>query len=115
MVSIIDHHAGKKKSAIKRDGPVFFSSAPVKVAGDERTIMAIVAPRRGETSRPADISSGKPAGLPQLKNLSVCRCCHREIPMNQIPFRESNRCPPFFIFYPCPSMFIRGFKKHKND
>ena len=25
-----------KKSAIKRDGPVFFSSAPVKVAGDER-------------------------------------------------------------------------------
>ena len=26
-----------KKSAIKRDGPVFFFSAPVKVAGDENT------------------------------------------------------------------------------
>jgi hypothetical protein len=33
-----------KKSAIKRDGPVFFSSAPDKVAGDERTIIVIVAP-----------------------------------------------------------------------
>jgi hypothetical protein len=32
------------KSAIKRDGPVFFFSAPVKVAGDEKKIMAIVAP-----------------------------------------------------------------------
>ena len=32
--------AGLKKSAVKRDGPVFFSSDPVKVAGDERTIMA---------------------------------------------------------------------------
>jgi hypothetical protein len=38
-----------RKSGLKRDGPVFFSSAPVKVAGDERTIMAIVAPHRGET------------------------------------------------------------------
>jgi hypothetical protein len=56
-----------KKSAIKRDGPVFFSPAPVKVAGDERTIMAIVAPRRGETSRPADISSGR-ANLPVCPN-----------------------------------------------
>jgi hypothetical protein len=35
-------HRGK--SSIKRDGPVFFSSAPVILAGDERTIMAIVAP-----------------------------------------------------------------------
>jgi hypothetical protein len=52
-VSIIDRHA--EKSAIKRDGPVFFSSSPVKVAGDENTIIAIVAPYRGETSRPADI------------------------------------------------------------
>ena len=26
-----------EKSGLKRDGPVFFSSAPVKVAGDERT------------------------------------------------------------------------------
>jgi hypothetical protein len=26
-----------KKSAIKRDGPVFFFSAPVKVVGDENT------------------------------------------------------------------------------
>jgi hypothetical protein len=33
-------------SGLKRDGPVFFSPAPVKVAGDERTIIAIVAPRR---------------------------------------------------------------------
>jgi hypothetical protein len=41
-----------EKSAIKRDGPVFFSSSPVKVVGDERTIMAIVAPHRGETSPP---------------------------------------------------------------
>jgi len=32
-----------KKSGLKRDGPVFFSSAPVKVAGDERMLMAIVA------------------------------------------------------------------------
>ena len=30
-------------SGLKRDGPVFFSSDPVKVAGDERTIMAFVA------------------------------------------------------------------------
>ena len=37
-----------EKSRVKRDGPVFFSSAPDKVAGDERTIMAIVAPHRGE-------------------------------------------------------------------
>jgi hypothetical protein len=29
-----------QKSGLKRDGPVFFSSAPVKVAGDERKIMA---------------------------------------------------------------------------
>ncbi|MGA2870597.1 MAG: hypothetical protein ABSF34_15730, partial [Verrucomicrobiota bacterium] len=35
---------GCLKSSLKRDGPVFFSSAPVKVAGDERTIIAIVAP-----------------------------------------------------------------------
>jgi hypothetical protein len=37
-----------EKSGLKRDGPVFFSSDPVKVAGDERTIIAIVALRRGE-------------------------------------------------------------------
>ena len=35
-----------QKSSLKRDGPVFFSSAPVKVAGDERTITAIVVPHR---------------------------------------------------------------------
>ena len=29
-----------KKSGLKRDGPVFFSSAPVKVAGEENTIIA---------------------------------------------------------------------------
>jgi hypothetical protein len=46
-----------KKSAIKRDGPVFFSSASVKVACDERTLIAIVAPHRGETSHPADLPS----------------------------------------------------------
>ncbi|MGA2869946.1 MAG: hypothetical protein ABSF34_12410 [Verrucomicrobiota bacterium] len=40
------------KSRIKRDGPVFFFSAPVKVAGDERTIFAIVASRWGEASPP---------------------------------------------------------------
>jgi hypothetical protein len=39
-----------KKSVIKRDGPVFFSTAPVKVASDERMIMAIVAPHWAETS-----------------------------------------------------------------
>src|ERR1700722_15448191 len=33
-----------QRSGLKRDGPVFFSSSPVKVAGDERTIIAIVAP-----------------------------------------------------------------------
>jgi hypothetical protein len=43
-------HRGK--SSIKRDGPVFFSSPPVILAGDERTIMAIVAPRRGEAPVP---------------------------------------------------------------
>jgi hypothetical protein len=48
-----------QKSSLKRDGPVFFSSAPVKVAGDERTIMAIVAPHRGETNHPANTSSGR--------------------------------------------------------
>jgi hypothetical protein len=50
-----------QKSGVKRDGPVFFSSAPVKVAGDERTLMAIVAPHRGETNHPADISFGRAA------------------------------------------------------
>jgi hypothetical protein len=35
------------KSVLKRDGPVFFSPAPAKVAGDETTIIAIVAPHRG--------------------------------------------------------------------
>jgi hypothetical protein len=30
-----------EKSAVKRDGPVFFSSAPVKVAGDERIYIVI--------------------------------------------------------------------------
>ena len=35
-----------KKSRLKRDGPIFFSSAPVKFAGDEKTIIAIVAPHR---------------------------------------------------------------------
>jgi hypothetical protein len=44
-----------QKSSIKRDHPVFFSPSPVKVEGDERTIIAIVAPHQGETSRPADI------------------------------------------------------------
>jgi hypothetical protein len=34
-----------EKSSLKRDGPVFFSSAPVKVAGDERTFIAIIAPQ----------------------------------------------------------------------
>jgi hypothetical protein len=57
MVSIIDRHAGK--SSLKRDGPVFFFSGPVKVTGDERTIIAIVAPYRSETNRPADISFGR--------------------------------------------------------
>jgi hypothetical protein len=33
-----------EKSGLKRDGPVFFSSAPVKVAGDEKTIIVIGAP-----------------------------------------------------------------------
>jgi len=56
-----------KKSAIKRDGPVFFSVSPVKVAGDERTIMAIVAPHRSETSRPTDLPSGR-ANLPVCPN-----------------------------------------------
>ena len=28
-----------QKSSLKRDGPVFFSSAPVKVVGDERQLM----------------------------------------------------------------------------
>jgi hypothetical protein len=32
-----------KKSGLKRDGPIFFSFNPVKVAGDERTTTAIVA------------------------------------------------------------------------
>jgi hypothetical protein len=79
MVSIIDHHAGSRqlakfadknffqKTSLKRDGPVFFSSAPAKVAGDERTIIAIAAPHRGETNRSANISSGR-AALPRRPN-----------------------------------------------
>jgi hypothetical protein len=58
LVSIIDRHA--EKSAIKRDGPVFFSSSPVKVAGDENTIIAIVAPYRGEAQSEAVREGGKP-------------------------------------------------------
>jgi hypothetical protein len=81
-VSIINRLAGSRqlakfadknffqKSGLKRDGPVFFSCDPVKVAGDERTITAIVAPRRGETSHPASISSGR-AKLPLCPNLKT--------------------------------------------
>jgi hypothetical protein len=65
MVSIIDRHAGK--SGLKRDGPVFFSSAPVKVAGDERTSIAIVASHWSETSPSVNISSGR-AVLPRRPN-----------------------------------------------
>ena len=36
-----------EKSGLKRDGPVFFSSAPVRVAGDENKIMVNVASRWG--------------------------------------------------------------------
>jgi hypothetical protein len=58
-----------QKSSLKRDGPVFFSSSPAKVTGDERTLIAIVAPHRGETNHTTHpLSGGKPAGLPQLKN-----------------------------------------------
>ncbi len=38
--------------------PFSFPPPPVKVAGDERTIMAIIAPHRSATNRPANISSG---------------------------------------------------------
>jgi hypothetical protein len=54
-----------EKYRLKRDGPDFFSLAPVKVAGDERTIMAIVAPHRGETSYTIHPLSG-------MANLPVC-------------------------------------------
>jgi hypothetical protein len=47
------------KNRLKRDGPLFLFSGVVKVAGDERTIMAIVAPRRGETNCSADPPSGR--------------------------------------------------------
>jgi hypothetical protein len=48
---------------------------------------------------------------PNKKKLPVCQCCHRKIPMNQIPFRKPNRHPASFIFYPCPSVsIIRGLK-----
>jgi hypothetical protein len=43
------------KNRLKRDGPLFLFSGAVKFAGDEKKIIAIVAPHRGETSRPADI------------------------------------------------------------
>jgi hypothetical protein len=56
LLSIIDWCRSStvtlEKSGLKRDGPVFFSSAAVKVAGDERTLIAIVAPHRGEASHP---------------------------------------------------------------
>ena len=52
-----------QKSAIKRDGPVFFSSAPVKVAGDEKKIIAIVAPRQGEA--PVLRSLGEGGSVPR--------------------------------------------------
>jgi hypothetical protein len=32
---------------------------------------------------------------------SPYQCCHRKIPMNQIPFQKPNRHPASFIFYPC--------------
>ena len=73
MVSIIDRHAGK--SGLKRDGPVFFSSAPVKVADDERTIIAIVAPHRGEPSRTTHSLSGR-ANLPVCPNLKTSLSAH---------------------------------------
>jgi len=42
-------------------------SSVTLVAGDERTIIAIIAPHRSETNRPANISSGK-AKLPLCPN-----------------------------------------------
>jgi hypothetical protein len=64
MGSIIDRHVGK--SGLKRDGPVFFLLSPVKVAGDERTIMAIVVPRFPQLG-PASRWSGR-ANLPVCPN-----------------------------------------------
>jgi hypothetical protein len=64
--SVILSEKYRKKSGLKRDGPVFFSSAPVKVAGDERTIMAIVAPGFPQ-SGPASRWSGR-ANLPVCPN-----------------------------------------------
>jgi hypothetical protein len=65
----VDHRPSRWrwKSGLKRDGPIFFSSAPVKVAGDERTITTIIASHRSETNRVANISSGR-AVLPRRPN-----------------------------------------------
>jgi hypothetical protein len=52
---------------LKRDGPVFFSTAPAKVTGDERTIMAIVAPHQGGTSHTTRPLFGR-ANLPVCPN-----------------------------------------------
>jgi hypothetical protein len=56
-----------QKSRVKRDGPVFFSTAPAKVTGDERTIMAIDAPHRGGTSHTTRPLFGR-ANLPVCPN-----------------------------------------------
>jgi hypothetical protein len=48
---------------LKRDGPVFFSSTPVKVAGDERTLMAIAAPCRAEACAKEDRVAPKPCRM----------------------------------------------------
>jgi hypothetical protein len=60
-----------QKSAIKRDGPVFFSRAPIKVAGDENTIIVFVVSRWGEAQSSETLREGgkpkKPSKSHQIK------------------------------------------------
>jgi hypothetical protein len=56
-----------QKSRLKRDGPLFLFSGPAKVACDEKKIIAVVAPRRRETSYTTHPLSGR-ANLPVCPN-----------------------------------------------
>jgi hypothetical protein len=48
-----------QKSGLKRDGPVFFKTEAVILAGDENTIIVIVASRWGEASPPDTCQSSR--------------------------------------------------------
>jgi hypothetical protein len=90
-------------------GPWCRSSTVTLVAGDERTIIAIVAPHPSETSYTTHPLFGR-ANLPvcpNLKNPPVCQCCHQKNPPEPNLFPETQW---FKNGDPCGSPVTPGIK-----